>query len=131
MRRRKLTAFPKAVLYYYRAGKKAGWPFCDGWDSCIIEEYWKKTPPNVRPFRDFRHQQWYEIRWLIYALRWARSKRAMMLKYPGCRTYVAWGSGEPWAAINRKTREIVWKAPWAKGALEQPLDPRGHDGQPA
>jgi hypothetical protein len=107
-------ALPKAVLYYYRAGKEVGWSFSDGWESCIIEESWKKTPPGVRPFRDFRFQQWYEAKWLIYVLRWARSKWTMMHEYPGCRTYICWGSGEPLFAITRKAREIVWKAPWAE-----------------
>jgi hypothetical protein len=113
MRRNKLTALPKAVLYY-RHSRKAGWSFCDGWEPNLIEESWKKTPPDVRPFRDFRFQQWYEIRWLIYALRWARSKWMMMDFFPGCRTYVQWGCGEPWAAINRKTKEVVWRARWAE-----------------
>jgi hypothetical protein len=125
MRRRKLTALPKAVLYYWLGGKNAGWSFCEGWESCVIEESWRKTSPDIRPFRDFRHQRWYEIKWLIYVLRWARSKWAMMRKYPRCRTYISWGCGEPWAAVNRKTGYIVWKAPWAKSALEQPLGPRG------
>ena len=76
----------------------------------VIEKNWKEC--SSWPFREFRRQEWYEMKWFVYTARWVRSKAAMIVKYPFMRTVVDFSSGYPMLARNRTG--IVWQQEWMK-----------------
>ncbi len=73
--------------------------------------------PRGEQWRRYRRARWYEVRAVIYSLRFVYGWIAMHVRYFPNRCIVDWPTGNPILAYNRKG--LVWKvAEWIKPVSE-------------